>query len=417
MAVRHAFVDVSPLWSFPQFRRLWAGRSCSAFGSQMTLVAVLFQVWQTTHSTVWTGAVGMAQAVPLVVFGLFAGALVDRRDRRKLYLVAVSGQAAFSALLAIQGFVHRLPVHGLLLLLAAQSCFSACVGPASRTFVPRLLPESSVAAGLALNRISFQAAMLVGPAAGGLVLGWLGVGGCYAIDAVTFALAFVGAFGLPPMPPEGTPSGSHLRAAAEGLGFLTRNRAVRAALLTDLAATVLSFPISLFPLINAQRFHDNPRTLGLFLGAIAVGGGLASLLSGTFTRLAQPGLVMLAGSGAWGVALTLFAVVPNRWAGLGFLALAGVADTVSVVSRSTIVLLHTPDALRGRVGAAEQIVGQAGPDLGNLRAGLVASASSGYAALLTGGVMCVAAVAAIAATTPELRRLPAVRDQALAPAI
>jgi len=409
MGMRRVLIDLAPLRSSPRFRRLWIGRACSGFGSQMTVVAVMFQVWHTTGSTVWTGAVGLAQAVPLVAFGLAAGSLTDRSDRRRLYLVAVTGQAVCSCLLAAQGFSGRLPVAGVLLLVAAQACFVAVGGPASRTFIPRLLPRDQVAAGLALNRISFQAAALAGPALAGLILGWLGVGGCYLIDAISFAVAFYGAFGLPPMRPEGEPSRSGLSGVLDGLGFLARNPAVRGALLTDLAVTVLSMPISLFPLINAERLGGNPRTLGLFLTAIAVGGVIASVFSGTFTRLPRPGLVMLGGSAAWGAALALFGAVPDPWLGLAFLVVAGAADTVAVVSRSTIVQLHTPDALLGRVVAAEQIVGQAGPDVGSMRGGLVAGATSGTAALVSGGVLCLAAVALVGAATPELRRSSAAR--------
>jgi MFS family permease len=388
------------------FRRLWIGRVFSGFGAQMTLIAVMYQVWQMTGSTIWTGAVGLAQALPLIAFGLFAGSLIDRVDRRKFYLIMTTGQAVCSVLLAVQGFFGHLPVMPVLLLVAAQSCFVAGGGPASRTFLPRLLPKDQLAAGLALNRIAFQAAMLAGPALGGLVLGWLGVAGCYLIDVITFAVAFYGAFGLPPMRPEGEPSRPGLHGVLDGLAFLRRNPPVRGALLTDLATTVLSMPISLFPLINAERFGNNPRTLGLFLTAIAVGGVIASTFSGVFTRLPWPGLVMLGGSAAWGVALTLFGISPNPWIGLAFLVLAGAADTVSVVSRGTIVQLHTPDALLGRVAAAEQIVGQAGPDVGNMRGGLIASTTSGMTALVSGGVLCLAAVALIGATTPGLRRFP-----------
>jgi predicted MFS family arabinose efflux permease len=185
---------------------------------------------------------------------------------------------------------------------------------------------------------------------------------------------------------------------------LLRHPAVRGALLTDLATTVLSFPISLFPLINAERFGNDPRTLGLFLTAIAAGGVIASILSGMFTRSTRPGAVMLVGSAVWGAAVALFGVAQNPWLGLSSLVLAGAADTVSVVSRSTIVQLHTPDELRGRVAAAEQIVGQAGPDVGNMRSGLVADATSGRAALLSGGLLCVAAVVLISMRTPRLRR-------------
>lgn len=404
MALGHALIDVAPLRSSPVFRRLWIGRVFSGFGGQMTLVAVMFQVWQMTGSTVWAGAVGLAQAIPLIGFGLFAGSVIDRVDRRKFYLITTTGQAVCSVLLAVQGFFGHLPVIAVLLLVAVQSCFVAGGGPASRTFLPRLLPKDQLAAGLALNRIAFQATMLLGPALGGVVMGWLGVGGCYLIDAITFVLAFYGAFGLPPMRPDGERSRPGVHGVLDGLAFLVRNPIVRGALLTDLVATVLSMPISLFPLINAERFGNNPRTLGLFLSAIAVGGVFASVFSGLFTRLVRPGLVMLGGSAVWGAALALFGISPNPWTGLAFLVLAGAADTVSVVSRGTIVQLHTPDVLRGRVAAAEQIIGQAGPDVGNMRGGLIAGATSGMVALVSGGLLCVTAVALVGATTPGLRR-------------
>ncbi|BCY10507.1 MFS transporter [Actinoplanes sp. L3-i22] len=394
-----ALIDIGPLRTAPVFRRLWIGGTLSGFGSQMTGVAVMYQVWQQTHSTAWTGAVGLAQALPIVAFGLFAGALVDRTERRRLYLITRVGAAVCSALLAVQGFLGHLPVPGVLLLLAVQACFGAAAGPAARTFLPRLLPAGDLAAGLALNHISFQAAMLIGPALGGLVLAWLGVGGCYLVDALTFGLAIYGAIGLPAMPSAGGAPG--IRAVGEGLRFIAGHAAVRAALLTDLAATLLAMPISLFPLINAERFGGDPRTLGLFLSAIAVGGVTASVLSGTFTRLGRPGPVMFAGAAVWGVALAALGLVPNPWLGLGCLVVAGAADTVAVVSRATVVQLHTPSPLLGRVAAAEQIVGSAGPDLGNLRAGLVAGAFSGTAALVSGGVLCVAAVALIRRSLPQ----------------
>lgn len=404
MGVTRALMDVTPLRTSPAFRRLQIGQTCSGFGSQMTFVAVMFQVWQATHSTVWTGAVGVAMAAPVIAFGLVAGALVDRVDRRRLYLVTIVGQTACSIVLAAQGFLGHVPPAVVLVIVAVQACFVAAGGPASRTFLPRLLPKTQLAAGLALNRITFQAAMLVGPALGGLVLGWLGVGGCYAVDAVTFTMAFYGAFGLPAMRPEGEPSRPGVRAIGDGLAFLVRNPAVRGALLTDLATMVLSMPLSLFPLVNAERFGNDPRTLGLFLTAIAVGGVGASVLSGAFTRLPRPGLVMLAGSATWGVSLAAFGISSNRWLAFAFLALAGAADTLAVVSRSTIVQLNTPDALMGRVTAAEQIVGQACPELGNMRGGLVAGVTSGAVALVSGGLSCLLAVGLIAVANPGLRR-------------
>ncbi|GJF31484.1 MFS transporter [Kitasatospora sp. NE20-6] len=396
-------IDVTPLRSSPPFRRLWIGQTLSAFGGRMTLVAVMFQVWQMTESPTWTGAVGLAQAVPLVALGLFAGSLVDRVDRRKFYLLAIGGQAVCSLLLAFQGFLGHVPAAGVLGLVALQSCFGAGSGPASRTFVPHLLPEHQLAAGLALRRIAFQGAMLFGPVLGGSIAGGPGVGVCYLIDALTFIAALHGASGLPRTDPGDEPARSGLRGVLDGLAFLARTPVIRGALLTDLATTVLSMPISLFPLVNAERFGGNPRTLGLFLTAVAVGGVAASLFSGTFTRFPRPGLVMLGGSATWGAALTLFGLLPDPWAGLALLVVAGAADTVSVVSRSTVVQMHTPHELLGRVSAAEQIVGQAGPDVGNMRGGLVADATSGAAAIVSGGLLCLGAVVLVSATTTDLR--------------
>jgi MFS family permease len=404
VALVHAFLDLSPLRAVPVYRRLWFGQTLSGFGSQLSLVAVLFQVWDATGSPVWTGAVGMAGALPLMLFGLFAGTIVDRRDRRRVYLVAMTGQASCALLLAVQAFFLDLPVVGLLVIVAVQGCFSATSAPTARTFLPRLLPSDQLAAGLALTRVGYQSAMLVGPALGGLVVGTWGTGVCYALDAVTFCAALYGAFGLPAMRPAGEASRPGLRGVVDGLAFLTREPVVRGALLTDLAATVLSMPISLFPLVNAERFGNDPRTLGLFLSAIAVGGVAASVLSGVFTRRARQGLVMLVGATAWGAALTAFAFAPNPWLGLGFLVVAGAADTVSVVARSTVVQLTTPNELLGRVAAAEQIVGQGGPEIGNLRGGLVAAATTGSFALVSGGLACVAFVMLIGAVTPGLRR-------------
>jgi MFS family permease len=403
MSLTRTLIDVRPLRASPVFRRLLIGRTVSVLGGFMTMVTVMYQVWDLTQSTVWTGAVGLAQALPMMVVGLFAGSWVDRGDRRRIFLLATVGQAVCSLLLAIQGFTGHVPVTGVLALVAAQSCFGAVGGPAAGVFVPRLLPKDQVAAGLALNQIFFQTMMLVGPALGGLLLGWVGIGTCYLIDALSFGLSFYGAFGLPALPPEGEPSRAGLHGVLDGLRFLAGHRVVRGALITDLAATVLSMPASLFPLINAERFGGDPRTLGLFLSALAVGGIAASALSGSVTRLGRPGPVMLCGAGTWGLALALFGLMSNPWAGLGLLVLAGAADTTSVISRSTIVQTRTPDTLLGRVTAAEQIVGQAGPNLGNLRGGLVAGWSSGATALVTGGLLCLLAVGFVGATTPELR--------------
>ena len=248
--------------------------------------------------------------------------------------------------------------------------------------------------------------MLLGPALGGLLVGWVGLAGCYLVDAVTFAAAFIGVFGLPALRTlAGTvqPGWAGIR---EGLLFLLRHRVIRALLLIDLAATILAMPISLFPLINQQLFNGDPRTLGLFLSAIGVGGVISSVLSGTFTRSKRQFRWVVGGALAWGISLAT--VGGAVWAGwpaavLGLLVVAGAADTATVVSRGALVQQLTPDELRGRVGAVELLVGMTGPDLGNVRAGVVAGLASGAVALFGGGAFCVAVVLGLRWRTPELR--------------
>ncbi|KUN28150.1 MFS transporter [Streptomyces antibioticus] len=403
MSLSDALLDVRPLRTSPVFRRLLFGRTVSTLGSFMTMVTVLYQVWDMTHSAFWTGAVGVAQAVPMVGVSLFAGAWADRVDRRRLYLTGTVGSAVCSALLTVQGFAGHAPVAVVLVLVAVQTSFAALGAPAAGVFVPRLLPKDQVAAGLALQQVTGQAMMLVGPAVAGVVLGWWGIGVCYLLDTLSFALSFYGAYGLPALPPEGTKSRPGIHGVLDGLRFLVGHRVVRGALITDLAATVLSMPTSLFPLVNEERFGGDPRTLGLFLSALAVGGVAATAFSGPVTRLARPGPVMLCASAGWGAGLFLFGLTTSAWWGLALLTLAGAADALAVLSRTTIVQTRTPDALLGRVTAAETIVGQAGPHLGNLRGGLVAGWSSGATALIAGGLMCLAAVTAVGVSTPELR--------------
>lgn len=436
-AARAVLIDLGPLRSSAAFRRIWLGSSLSALGGQAATVALLVQVWQLTGSTLWTGALGLAQAIPIVLGGLFAGSATDRVDRRRAYLVMTAGQSGCALLLAAlalalhaasadrlagQGagpdgtvrdvLAGQLPVLGVLLLAALQAGFGTSSGPAARTFVPRLLPPEQLAAGQALQRVGFQTAMMVGPALGGLAVHWFGLASCYLLDAISFLAALHAVRGLPAMPPDGEPARPGLGGIRDGLAFLLGHPAVRAALLTDLAVTVLSMPISLLPRLNAERFGGDPRSLGLLLTAVAVGGVTASAASGTFTRIpaARLGGVMLTGASIWATALVLLALVPGRWLGLALLALAGAGDTVSVVCRSTIVQTHTPDALLGRVSAAEQIVGQAGPDLGSLRAGIVAAATSTRFSLATGGLLCLVAVALIGATTRDLSARSASRS-------
>jgi MFS family permease len=348
--------------------------------------------------------VGLSVAVPAIGVGLFAGVLVDSVDRRRLVLLTSSLQALLSAAFAAQAFAGTDALWLLYLLSALQGAIGSVSAPARRTFMPRLLPRELMPAGAALSMISMYVAMISGPALAGVIAAGGGLKACYLVDALTFGGALYGVFRLPPMRPQGEVVRRNLGAVADGLRFIVANHALRGALLADLSAMVLAMPIALFPEINAERFGGSPTTLGLLSTAVAVGGLTGSVLSGPVQHVARPGRAMLVTGAVWGAALTGFGAVQNLALTMVILAIAGGADVLSVVFRTTIVQLATPDSMRGRVSSTEIIVGGAFPQVGNFRAGLVANAFSPGISAVSGGLSAIAGAALIALCLPEFVR-------------
>jgi MFS family permease len=398
--------DVTPLRESTAFRRLWVGTTLSSVGGALTSFAVILQVYNLTHSTFAVGAIAVAQVVPTLAVGLLGGPVTDATDRRKLVLVTSSCLAAVSAALAVQAFAGLGLLWLLYALVAVQSSLIALDRPARSTFVPSLLPGSQLAAGLALSRLSFQIVLTAGPALAGVIAAspHLGLRACYLLDAVSFTAALYGVAGLPAMRPQGGAPRPGPRAIAEGIGFIRRSQVLAGAFLADLNATVFGLPVALFPAINAERFGGNPRTLGLFTAAIGLGGLVSAALSGPIRHIARQGRAMLVTVAVWGAAFAGFAVAPGLWLTLSLLAVAGAADTFTVVFRGAIVTAVTPAQLRGRVLAADYVVGAGGGELGNLEAGALGSLTSPTISALAGGLVTIAGAIVIGLTLPAFAR-------------
>jgi len=398
-----ALLDTRALREHPPFRRLWLGTTASGFGSQIGFFAITYHIWDRTRSPALVGLIGLFIAVPMIGVALAGSAFSDHVDRRRLAIVTVWIQIATTLGMAGVAAWSSDGVWAMLGLVAVSSGCMALSSPAWRAFVPQLLPPDRLSAGLALSHLSFQMAMLLGPALAGVITARWGTAVCLLADAVTFVAALVGLAGLPGVSPAaaGRPG---MLAVLEGVRFAARTAAVRGALLSDLAATFLAMPVAVFPVINQEKFGGSPQVLGLLTSAMAVGGVLASGVSGLVTRQARPGAVLLGCGAVWGAALAAVGVSDQLWVVLVLLGVAGGADTWAVVSRGTVVQTSTPDSHRGRVSALEHIVGVAGPQLGSLRAGLVAAGTSGGASLVVGGLACVAGIGLIATLVPQLRR-------------
>jgi MFS family permease len=404
--VSRLIADLGPLRESPAFRRLWAGTVLSSAGSALTAFAVILQVYDLTRSPLAVGGIGVAQMVPTLLIGLAGGSVTDAIDRRKLVLVTSGCLAAVSAAFAAQAFAGLGLVWLLYALVAAQSALTAIDRPARATFVPGLLPASQLPAGLALNQVSFQITLVAGPALAGLIAATphLGLRACYLIDAISFAAALYGVARLPAMRPREGAARPGGRAVAEGVRFIRRSQVLAGAFLTDLNATVFGLPVALFPAINAERFGGSPVTLGLFMTAIGAGGLVSATFSGPVRHVSRHGRAMLCTVAVWGAAFAGFALAPTLWLTLSLLAVAGAADAFTVVFRATIVATVTPDRLRGRVMAADYVVGAGGSQLGNLEAGALGTLTSPTVSALTGGLVTIAGTVVIALALPAFTR-------------
>jgi hypothetical protein len=397
-------MDVRPRRESPPFRRLLAGVGLSATGSSMTGFAVVLQVFTLTHSSLAVGTVGISMAVPVIVFGLVGGSVADARDRRRVVLCTSSCLAAVSATFAVQAFAGNRQVWPLYVLVTVQSLFSAVDNPARRTFLPRLLPAHLVSAGAALNGFAARGSVIIGPSLAGLIAAAWGLKACYLVDVVSFGAALYGVARLPPMPPQGAPSRAGLRAVADALRFIAGNRILTGALVADMSAMVLGVPSAVFPAINLAHFGGATQTLGLIAAAPGVGGVLGTVLSGSIGRVSRQGRAMLVTGSIWGACVAGFGLAHSLWLALLLLAVSGGADVFSVVFRTTMVQLATPDRYRGRASAAEYVVGVGGPRLGDFRAGAVGSLASPTISAVSGGLSVIVASAVIAVAIPAFFR-------------
>ncbi|MCW2934451.1 MAG: hypothetical protein JWM19_5413 [Actinomycetia bacterium] len=372
----------------------------------MTRVVLALQIWDLTRSSLAVGAIGVVQLVPLLVAGLYGGALADKLDRRRLMLVVGGLQAATSVALAAQAFAGLRQLWLLYLLAAVQSGLVAIYRPARSTFIPALVPAELLSAALTLDVGAGNLTLVVGPALAGVIAGTLGVQVCYLIDAITFVAALYGTAGLPAAGPaaggaRGQPAPS---AVADGLGYIRRSQVLAGAFLSDLNATVFGLPTALFPAINAERFHGQGWTYGLLWAAIGVGGLVSLTFSGPLGRVRRHGLGMLCSVAVYGAAFVGFAVFRSLWLTLFALALAGVADAFTLVFRGAIVATITPPEFRGRVMAADFVVGSGGGQLGSLESGGLAQLTSPVTSALAGGLVTVAGSVLIGLALPAFRK-------------
>jgi MFS family permease len=396
-------VDVRPLRSSPAFRRLWFGTGISAIGSQITTVAIPIQLYEETRSTFLVGLLGIAALVPLLTVSVVAGAVADAVDRRRLLLVSDLALALVTLGLVLNSLDGDANVPLLFVFEAAATAAYAFQRPARNALTPKLVPDDELLAAIAVEDVVFNLSRVAGPALAGLLIAVLGYAGAYAFDLATFAASLVSIWLLPRLPRIEDAESPSLRSILEGFRLVKREPALLGIFTVDTVAMIFGMPSALFPAFG-EALGGGAGTTGLLYAAPSAGALAASLLSGWMTRVRRQGLGVCLAAAGWGVAIAAFGFATALPIALVMLAAAGAADFVSAVLRSTILLQVTPDAMRGRLSGIElaQVAGT--PALGNLEAGIVASLVSVRFAIVSGGVLCVAGTAIVAAALPAFRR-------------
>ncbi|MEU6854677.1 MFS transporter [Actinacidiphila alni] len=393
---RRLLADISPLREHPDFRRLWFGNTISYIGQQMTAMAVSLQVYAITGSSFYVGLVGLCSLVPLIVFGLYGGAVADAVDRRRLGLVTAAGATVCSAVLAAAAVAQLKYVGLLYAVVALQAVCFAMNSPARSSMIPRLLPPERLPAANALASLAGGVGQMAGPMLGAVLVGAWGYQAAYLVDVAAFTASLYAMWRLPSMlPGEGDGAVRRRPSVMEGLRYLASRPNLRTTFVSDLAAMVLAQPRVLFPAVAGLWYGGDTGTVGLLAAAPAVGALLGSVFSGWLGRVHRQGFAVLLAVGSWGAAVAVFGLTRNLWLGLLFLAFAGCADTVSMVFRNTMLQSAAPDDMRGRLQGVFLVVVVGGPRLGDFLAGSASDLFSPTAAVVGGGLACIAAITLI----------------------
>jgi len=401
--------DLAPWRSSRDFRLMWLAGVVTVFGSFLTYVAVPVQIKELTGSTLAVGAIGLVELVPLIVFGLYGGALADSVDRRKLIVYTEVALGLLSLLLLANTLVPHPAVWPLYVVAALTSALTGLQRPALDAIVPRVVPHEQLSAAAALNAVRWQVGAIAGPSLAGVLIAFAGLEWAYALDAVSFAISVGLGLGLRPSPAAHDAAKPSLRSIWEGGRYAWSRKELLGTYAIDLAAMFFAFPTAVFPFLADDL--KAPWSLGLMYAAGTVGSLAVSLTSGWSSRVHRHGRMIVCAALAWGAAMAVAGWMDNVWLVLFFLAVAGGCDMISGIFRSTIWNQTIPDELRGRLAGIELLSFSVGPTLGQVRAGGMAALTGVRVSVWSGGLACIAAVGLLAGGLPKLMSYDARTDE------
>lgn len=399
-----AAMDLGPLRR-RDFRLLFAGQLITFFGSMITFVAIPYQVYALTGSSLAVGLLGLAELVPLLLTAFVGGALADARDRRSMVLLTELGLMAGSAALLFNASLPRPLLWPLYVIAGAMAALAGLQRPSLEAMTPRLVDRDELPAAGALSSLRGNLGMIAGPSVGGALIAYAGLPATYAVDLGTFVVSLLALRAMRTVPPPADAERPSLKGILGGLRYAWSRQELIGTYAIDFVAMVFGIPTALFPALAEPL--GGPAVLGLLHAAPSVGALLATLTSGWTKRVHRHGAAVICAAVVWGLAVTAFGLARSLPVALACLALAGAADMVSGLFRMTLWNQTIPDALRGRLAGIEMVSYTSGPLLGHVESGAVAALAGPRFSVASGGLLCVVGVVICAALLPGLRRYDA----------
>lgn len=384
------------------FRLLWAADTVSMFGAQLQRVAIAYHVYVLTNDPLQLGLIGLFRFAPVLLFGIVGGVIADQQDRRKVLVASHIALMATSAVLAAATYADQVSIPLIYGITFVSTTFNAVAGPARQAIIPSLVPRAELAGAATIANLSMQVAGVVGPAAGGVIIGIIGIGAVYAIDAVSFLAVIVAVVVMRVRTAPMQLGTGGFAAAKEGLAFLWATPILLAVMALDFVATFFGQSNTLMPIFAEEILDIGASGLGLLLSAIAAGAVIGGLVMSVLPIPTRPGRAILIAVAAYGACILGFGLSTRLELSLLFLAGSGAADAVSMAMRHAIRNLVTPDEYRGRIAAAHSTFASGGPQLGEFEAGAVASLIGTPGSVVTGGIATILAALAAMRIVPSL---------------
>jgi MFS family permease len=396
-----ATVDITPLRRHRDFRLLFIGRLVSFFGSMITFVAVPYQVYQLSHSTLLVGTLGLVELAALIVFAMLGGAMADAADRRTMVLLSEAGLMAGSLLMVGNSLLAYPALWLIFAVTLLWGALDALQRPSLDALLPRLVDRDELAAAGALSSMRGTVGMVAGPALSGVLIAVVGLPLTYTVDVATFVVGLACLFLMKAVPPPVDAERPSVRRVLEGIRYARSRPELIGTYVVDIVAMTFGMPLALFPAI-AQGL-GGAKVLGILYAAIPAGSFLFFATSGWAHRIHRHGLGVIVAAILWGVAIIGFGLAPGLVSALFFLALAGAADAMSGLYRQLIWNQTIPDSLRGRLASIELLSFSGGPAVGNFEAGVVATLFSVRVSILSGGILTVVGCVLSAIALPAFR--------------